>query len=223
MKISTDSVLLGSWSPIINNPYSILDIGSGTGIIALMLAQRSNAEVIDAIEIDNNTYEECVENFENSPWNDRLFCYHASWQEFIEEEDEREEYDLIVSNPPFYTEDLPKSISSKHIAKFESSLPFEELINGVSKILSLDGVFSVIIPYKEQVKFLALALKQDLFPFKITNVKGNENVDYKRSLLAFAKEKKECEVIELILEIERNIYTTDYKELIKDFLLHIEV
>ena len=221
MKISTDSVLLGSWSPLLNNPYSILDIGSGTGIIALMLAQRSNAEVIDAIEMDNDSYEECVENFENSPWNDRLFCYHASWQEFMKEEEELEEYDLIVSNPPFYTEDLPKSISSKHIAKFESSLPFEELISGVAKIVSPAGVFTVIIPYKEQDKFITLALQKELFPFKITNVKGNENVDFKRSLVAFAKEKKECEVNELILEIERNVYTTEYKELIKDFLLNI--
>ena len=77
MKIGTDAVLLGAWSNLKTNPFSILDIGSGTGILSLMLAQRSNAEIIDALEIDENAYEQCVENFENSPWSDRLFCYHA--------------------------------------------------------------------------------------------------------------------------------------------------
>ena len=85
MKIGTDGVLLGAWTPIDNNPFSILDIGAGTGILSLMLAQRSNAEQIDAIEIEENAFEQCVDNFENSPWNDRLYCYHASVEEFVEE------------------------------------------------------------------------------------------------------------------------------------------
>ena len=103
MKIGTDGVLLGAWSSIENNPFSILDIGAGTGIISLMLAQRCNAELIDAIEIDDSAYEECVENFEQSPWGDRLFCYHASLEEFVNEIEDK--YDLIISNPPFYSED----------------------------------------------------------------------------------------------------------------------
>jgi tRNA1Val (adenine37-N6)-methyltransferase len=90
-----DGVLLGAWTPIENNPFSILDIGTGTGIIALMLAQRSN-EQIDALEIDEEAYEQHVDNFENSPWGDRLFCFHAGLDEFVEPEDE---YDLIISNP----------------------------------------------------------------------------------------------------------------------------
>jgi tRNA1Val (adenine37-N6)-methyltransferase len=219
MKISTDSMLLGSWTPIENNPYNILDIGSGTGIIALMLAQRSYAETIDAIEIDDNSYQECVENFENSPWNDRLFCFHASWDEFLEEEEELEEYDLIVSNPPFYTEDLPHNISTKHLAKFEASLPFESLINGVAKILSPLGVFTVIIPYKEIDNFINLAQENQFFPFKITHVKGNENAVFKRSLIAFSRTQKDCFTDELTLEIKRHQYTEAYKNLTKDFYL----
>lgn len=89
MKIGTDGVLLGAWAPIKHDPFSILDIGTGTGIIALMLAQRSNEVQIDALEIDEKAYEQATDNFENSPWNDRLFCFHAGLDEFMEEpEDE---------------------------------------------------------------------------------------------------------------------------------------
>ena len=83
MKIGTDGVLLGSWCPIDNHPISVLDVGAGTGILSLMLAQRSNAEQIDAIEIDENAFEQCVENFEASPWGDRLFCFHAGLEIII--------------------------------------------------------------------------------------------------------------------------------------------
>jgi len=103
MKIGTDSVLLGAWCPIEKNPFSVLDIGAGTGVLSLMLAQRTNAEQIDALEIDEDAYEQCVENFEASPWSDRLFCFHAGLDEFVEEPED--EYDIIISNPPFYSED----------------------------------------------------------------------------------------------------------------------
>ena len=102
MKIGTDAVLLGAWVSLEHQPESILDIGTGSGVIALQLAQRSTAELIDALEIEPEAYQQAVENFENSPWSDRLFCYHASLQEFTEEIEER--YELIVSNPPFYTD-----------------------------------------------------------------------------------------------------------------------
>src|SRR5690625_3097195 len=110
MKIGTDGVLLGAWTSLNPHPDSILDIGTGTGVIALMLAQRSDAELIDALEIDPDAHLQAVENFENSPWGNRLFCYHASLQEFLEEaesiiEDGTEpplQYDLITCNPPFY-------------------------------------------------------------------------------------------------------------------------
>ena len=102
MKIGTDSVLLGAWARLDSQPNSILDIGAGTGVLALMLAQRSGAELIDAIEIDDAAYEQCVGNFEASDWGDRLFCYHASLDEFTEEIEDQ--YDLIISNPPFYTD-----------------------------------------------------------------------------------------------------------------------
>ena len=101
MKIGTDGVLLGAWTALQENTYNILDIGSGTGIITLMLAQRSNAENIEAIELDDDAFEQCTENFENSPWGDRLFCFHAGFDEFVDEytevtPDESELYQLIA-------------------------------------------------------------------------------------------------------------------------------
>ena len=135
MKIGTDGVLLGAWASLQNTPTSILDIGAGTGIIALQLAQRSSAELIDAIEIDENAYEQCVENFEASPWGDRLFCYHADMNEFTEEMT-GEHYDLIVSNPPFYSEDYTSGNSTRDMARFTQALPFEHLLDSISLLLS---------------------------------------------------------------------------------------
>ena len=100
MKVGTDGVLLGAWVQIDASVQSALDIGTGTGLLALQIAQRSDCEVIDALEIEDLAFEQAVENFENSSWSDRLFCYHASLDEFRMEMDEG--YDLIVCNPPFF-------------------------------------------------------------------------------------------------------------------------
>ena len=121
MKIGTDGVLLGAWATLFHSPTSVLDIGTGTGIIALQLAQRSDAELIDAIEIEGNAYEQAVDNFEDSPWGDRLFCYHTSLEEFANEIDET--YDLIVSNPPFYRDDFLSNNKARNKARSTTSLP----------------------------------------------------------------------------------------------------
>ena len=218
MKIGTDGVLLGAWTPIENNPFSILDIGAGTGIIALMLAQRSNAEQIDALEIDEEAYEQSVDNFENSPWSDRLFCFHAGLDEFVEEPED--EYDLIVSNPPFYTDDYKSDNEQRDLARFADAMPFEDLIEAADLLLSENGIFAVIIPYKEEQNFLALAKDYELYPLKITHVKGTPTTEIKRSLLAFSRnENVNFTIDELIIEISRHQYTPEYIELTKDFYL----
>ncbi len=218
MKIGTDGVLLGAWTPIENNPFSILDIGTGTGIIALMLAQRSSAEQIDALEIDEEAYEQATDNFENSPWNDRLFCFHAGLDEFVEEPED--EYDLIVSNPPFYSEDYKSNDEQRDLARFQDAMPFEDLIEAAALLLSENGIFTVIIPFKEESTFLALAKEYELFPLKITRVKGTPTTEMKRSLLAFGrKETPNFPIDELIIETARHIYTPEYIALTKDFYL----
>ena len=218
MKIGTDGVLLGAWTPIENNPKSILDIGTGTGIIALMLAQRSNAKQIDALEIDENAYEQATDNFENSPWNDRLFCFHAALDEFIEEPED--EYDLIVSNPPFYSEDFRSENEQRDLARFHEAMPFEDLIEAADLLLSENGIFSVIIPYKEEERFIELCAEVELFLVKVTRVKGSYKTPIVRSLLAFKRYELAVLVAdELVIEIYRHEYTDEYIELTKAFYL----
>ena len=220
MKIGTDGVLLGAWTPINHNPESVLDIGTGTGIIALMIAQRSNAIQIDALEIDEDAYEQATDNFENSPWNDRLYCFHAGLDEFVEEPEDL--YDLIISNPPFYSEDYKSNNEQRDLARFQEAMPFEDLVEAADLLLSEYGIFSVIIPFKEEKNFIALAAEYELFPFKITHVKGNPSSEIKRSLLAFSRiEKKAIANDELIIEITRHQYTAEYIALTKDFYLKL--
>lgn len=218
MKIGTDSVLLGAWCPIENQPFSVLDIGAGTGILSLMIAQRSKAEQIDAIEIDEDAFEECVENFENSPWSDRLFCFHAGLDEFVEEPEQ--EYDIIISNPPFYSENYKTNSESRDLARFEDALPFEDLVEAADLLLSENGIFAVIIPYKEEERFIDLCSEVELFPTKVTRVKGSHSTPIVRSLLAFKRyELAVLEADELVIEINRHEYTDDYINLTKDFYL----
>jgi len=218
MKVGTDGVLLGAWCPIDNNPFSILDIGTGTGIIALMLAQRSHAEQIDALEIDEDAYEQAVENFENSSWSDRLFCFHAGLDEFVDEPED--EYDLIVSNPPFYSEDYKTDNSQRVLARFQDAMPFEELVEAAALLLSENGIFAVIIPFKEEERFIDLCAKAELFPVKITRVKGSHNTPIVRSLVAFKRyELAVLTADELVIETSRHVYTDEYINLTKDFYL----
>ena len=218
MKIGTDGVLLGAWSPIPDNCYSVLDIGTGTGIIALMIAQRSNANQIDALEIDESAYEQATENFENTPWSDRLFCFHAGLDELIDEPED--EYDLIISNPPFYTENFKTENDQRDLARFEDAMPFEMLVEAADLLLSENGIFSVIIPFKEEERFIDLCAEYEFYPVKATRVKGSHKTPIVRSLLAFKRHELSVLVAdELVIETSRHQYTDEYIELTKDFYL----
>lgn len=238
-KVGTDGVLLGAWSALQENPNSILDIGTGTGVIALMLAQRSTAHTIDALELDDSAYEQATENFEASPWGDRLFCYHAHVYEFATEIEEQ--YDLIVSNPPFYEESsLPKASlkedensmsNARKKARFEDAMPFEILLGAVQNLLSEEGRFNIILPFKREKEFVQLAARGGLLPTRITRVKGTPTSQAKRSLLEFCRFDyvQECfresktnptpTIQTLVIEKERHHYTSEYIALTKDFYL----
>lgn len=220
MKIGTDAILLGAWCSVDKYSDTILDIGSGTGVIGLMLAQRSNAMTIDSVEIDEDAYEQSVENFENSEWADRLFCYNASFEEFATEMyGDEETYDVIVSNPPFYTDEFKTTNEARNKARFTSALSFEDLLNGVLKILAKDGIFSTIIPFREEDKFVQLVNQNGLFLNRICRVKGTPTSKIKRSLLEFSSQQKELQEDELIIEIARHEYTPEYIALTSEFYL----
>ena len=222
MKVGTDAVLLGAWCSLETCPDTILDVGSGTGLVSLMLAQRSDAETIDAVEIDPNAYEQSVANFEKSDWSDRLFCYHCSYQDFSEEmKEEDEEYDLIISNPPFYNDNFETNDTSRNTARFTSALSFKELLESTSKILSDSGVFTIIIPFKEEVTFVSLAGKYKLFLNRVCRVRGTDNSETKRSMLEFSFHLKELEETTIVIEKGRHEYTKEYVSLTKDFYLNM--
>lgn len=222
MKIGTDGVLLGAWVSINKQPQSILDIGAGTGVISLQLAQRSDAEQIDAVEIDENAFEQCTENFENSPWGDRLFCYHGALQDFTQEliEDQSTAgYDLIISNPPFYTDDFTSKDAARNTARFTQTLPFQHLAICVSALLNPQGIFAVVLPKKEERDFISLASGYDLFLNRRCAIKGSPTAEMKRILLEFSFEKKPLTTESLTIETERHQYTQEYINLVQDFYL----
>ncbi len=224
MKIGTDGVLLGAWASLEHNPFSIMDIGAGTGVIALMLAQRSISDTIEAIEIDADAHVQCVDNFEESPWADRLFCFHAGLDELVDDlldgqAEIEEQYDLIVSNPPFYSEEVPSGNEARDNARQNQSLPFDELLESVSMLLSNNGIFSTIVPFKEEKTFIQLAKTFGLFPKRICRVKGTSSSEIKRSLLEFHFKEENIIINELVIETGRHQYTQDYINLTKDFYL----
>ena len=220
MKVGTDGVLLGAWCNLEMYPDTILDIGAGTGVISLMIAQRCDAMTIDAVEVDEEAYEQTVQNFEASDWGDRLYGYNASFQDFAAEiEEEEESYDLIVSNPPFYTDAFESQNDARNKARFTSSLSFEELLEGVSKIIAEDGIFTTIIPYKEETEFINLAVQNKLFLNRVCRVRGNATTEIKRSLLEFSKHPKQLLETTLTIEADRHQYTEEYILLTQDFYL----
>ena len=214
-KVGTDAVLLGAWTPIINEPKKILDIGAGTGVISLMMAQRTQNAEITAVEIDLEAFEEAKLNFEASPWGNRLNCLKSDIKTVFFSS----YFDLIVSNPPFYTEKTFAPNNRRNVARNTSNLNFSDLIEKVNSLLSPEGIFSVIIPFKEEKTLCELAEKNNLFPIKKTHVRGNENAPIKRSLITFGREQKKSTPDELIIEVERHIYTQEYINLTKHFYL----
>ena len=217
MKIGTDSVLLGSWASVDHDPFNILDLGAGTGILSLMLAQRSHAEQIEAVEIDDDAFEQCSENFEDSSWNDRLFCFHASLLEYVEAVDES--FDLIICNPPFYSEDYKTQKKARDLARFSDAMPSSHIIYAVSHFLSDTGKFALILPYKTEHDFIEEASIIGLFANRILRVKGHDTSKFKRSLIEFSYQKTAVDTSELVIETGRHQYTEDYIALTKDFYL----
>ncbi len=214
MKVGTDGVLLGAWANLYDG-NTILDIGSGTGLISLMLAQRFPEALIDAVELDESAYQQTKENFSNSKFENRLTITQTPIQEF----DSKIKYNLIVSNPPFFVNNERVELDARKTARQQETLTFEDLLAKTKDLLAENGVASFIIPFDLEENFLAIAKNLNLFPKRIFHVKGNEEAPFKRSIIELSFKLEETVYSTLIIEVGRHQYTEDYINLTKDFYL----
>jgi tRNA1Val (adenine37-N6)-methyltransferase len=217
MKVGTDAVLLGSW---VNHPSAktILDIGTGTGIIALMLAQKIAAK-IDAIDIDENAFIQAQENVLMCNWKERINVHRISLQQFADKN--LSCYDLIVSNPPYFVDSSKANEESRTNARHTDQLSYFDLLNGVLKLLNPAGKFYVILPTKESELFCELAKQNKLFLTKLTKVITRTDKPEKRLLMRFEFTPKTFSEDSIVIEEdERHSYTNEYKELTKDYYLN---
>ena len=214
MKISTDSVLIGAWVNF-EKAKSILDIGTGTGVIAMMLAQRSPAK-IDAIDICKDACAQARDNFSESKWSKRLKCHHSSLQDFSS----KKKYDVIVSNPPYFLQPPTHKETEGAQAKYTHKLSFSDLAEGVIRLLSSKGKFFVILPIHEGSCFTNEAEKRNLFLTNYVWVKTTTRKRIpKRILMQFEFSRKSFSEDEVLVIQSDNNYTEEYKRLTKDYYL----
>lgn len=217
MKVGTDAVLLGAWiSP--NGSKKILDIGTGTGIIALMLAQKSPAH-ITAIDIDKDSTEQALLNVSESKFRN-IEVVNLSLQALVQSTDEK--FNLIVTNPPYFIDSLKSTGGNRTIARHADLLPFEDLIAGVKKLLDEKGKFCLILPKNEAAIFRELAKQKGLYLSKLLRIRTRSDKDSeKRHIMQFEFKETEFSESTLIIESDRNMkYSEEYRELTKDYYLN---
>jgi tRNA1Val (adenine37-N6)-methyltransferase len=217
MKVGTDGVLLGAWTNVENNVSHVLDIGTGTGLLALMLAQRTNKAIIDAIEIDENSYNQATSNVNRSTWATRITVIHEPLQTY----DPQKKYDLIVSNPPYFSHSLKNPNLSRKIARHTDTLSPNELIEHTLRLLSRNGRLCVIYPTTEGLLFRKEAESKQLYCSRMTTVFPNIGAHAKRLLMEFSLMPSAYREDEIVIENKaRHDYSTEYIMLTKDFYLN---
>lgn len=218
MKVGTDGVLLGSWCNV-NDAGSVLDIGTGSGLISIMLAQRNPDCFIDAVEIDSESYRQAIANAENSPWKPRIAIHHISFQDYWKQC--KTTYDTIVANPPYFQNSLLNPAAERSAARHSHSLSMDDLIDGVTNLLNPDGSYCMIMPVPEAMLFIGKAELKNLFCRKITYVRPNPGKSPKRLMMEFMHNKGDVKKSDIVIELEkRHEYSDDFKALTKDFYLY---
>jgi len=214
MKVNTDGVLLGAWADV-SEAKHILDIGTGTGVIALMMAQKNTEAVIDAMDIDKDAFTQAKENFEQSPWSEKINAVHSSLQEFNTDK----KYDVIISNPPYFVDDFKTDNHQKNIAKHSTALTYQELLKGIGRLLSGNGKVFLIIPAFNLKRIETLAGEDNLYITKLTEVTAVVGKNPYLALIELGREKAEYEKVSLVIQDAQGNFTEDYKKLTKDFYL----
>lgn len=219
MKIGTDGVLLGAWANT-ENSSKVLDIGTGTGVIAIMLAQRTDGAQIVAVEIDEEACKQAQVNMEASPWKERLSAVNLPIQDFVRQSSDK--FDLIVSNPPFFSGGTFSENQDRNNVRHTVKLPNGDLLNAARNLLSKGGKFCVILPYIEGLRFKESAQRYNLYCTKMTEVKSKEGKPIERLLLQFEHEQKPLVNDSLTIQHEaRHDYTKEYIELTGSFYLNM--
>ncbi|WP_243645924.1 tRNA1(Val) (adenine(37)-N6)-methyltransferase [Sphingobacterium alimentarium] len=214
MKINTDGVLLGA---LVNSqhPSRILDIGTGTGVIAMMLAQRFPFSQVDAVEIDEDAYATAIQNFQNSAFSNRLRGYSGSFEDLKKVDN----YDLLVSNPPFYTNSLHNPDLRKKLARHTDFHFFDKLLLFAKENLSDRGELNLILPIELADYVIREGLKQDFHLVKKIEIKSFVNTDVIRNIITLSKVQNEVEIVEFVIYESKGVHSQEYKELLKPFFL----
>ena len=214
MKINTDGVLLGALVHL-ELPTRILDIGTGTGVIAMMLAQRFPEASVDSVEIDEAAYQASLLNFQNSKFNSRIQGYSGAFEDLIV----REKYDLIVSNPPFYTNSLHNPDARKKLARHTDFDFFDKLLHFSNKNLSVNGQLTLILPVELAEYVVSEGLKVNLYLAKKIELKSFKDTEVIRSIITLSKVQHDQITEEFIIYESKGVYSQAYKELLKPFFL----
>ncbi|MCF6183536.1 MAG: methyltransferase [Bacteroidales bacterium] len=218
MKVGVDGVLLGAVSHF-GQAKTVLDIGAGTGLLSFMSAQKTNAEII-ALEIEKDAFNQCVGNVKLNKKQDRIRVLNISFQEFYQTTQQK--FDFIICNPPFFENSEKSKNESKNVARHSDSLPKEDLVQGISKLLNFGGTFSVILPFEFEKSFEKLCSDYGLFCNRKLIVFPKSDKLPNRIIFEFSQEKYAVKTGKIVIrENDTNQYTKEYKKLTKDFYLHL--
>ena len=221
MKVTTDGCLFGSYisetiqdfKPKVQN---CLDIGAGTGLLSLMLAQKTEI-IIDAVEIDKAAYLQAKENLERSSWKERLNIFNADIIEF----NTGKKYDCIISNPPFFEGNLKSIHLNKNKAKHDASLTLQQLLTVIHKNLNEDGIFFILLPYHRADYFEKKASNLKFYPSEKMLVRQTPKHDFFRSIIVFSRKETQLKIRELVIKDDNGNYTNDFTALLKDYNLQL--
>lgn len=218
MKVGTDGVLLGSWVDVAGCAR-ILDVGTGTGLIALMMAQRAAFAKITAVEIEKNAALEASQNIALSPWAERVEVRNVSFQKFVEAAGG--EFDLIVSNPPFFKHSQKARSEQRTMARHNDLLPFPDLLNGIAELLTETGRCAFVLPFDSGDYFCNMAALNDLHLLRKTEIIPNSRKPANRVLLEFGREKSVLQINCLTIYDDNGVWSSAYEELTRNFYLYI--
>ncbi|MDN5200606.1 methyltransferase [Fulvivirgaceae bacterium BMA10] len=217
MKVCQDSCILGAYT-VVSSPKKILDIGTGTGLLSLMLAQRYKNSFIDAVEINKDAFFQAEGNFANSPWSDKIGLFKSSIQDFAL--DKKEQYDLIVSNPPFFQNHLRSNDASKNVAIHNDSLSFGDLAMSVHKLLSVGGSLFVMYPEDQSFMFEKEMVSRNLYPQNRLIIKDKATKPILRIITNYSRiNTVDTKTENLIIKQPDGTYTKEFADLLKDYYL----